>query len=177
MRGLRPLDRVGSRRGSRLISRAGAAGDPGLLRDAPREIGSRARETRWVVPGVRCVRTAACRHAPFAIVMRRAVTGRSFTPLDRSPAACGALPCSGALPRLAPYAALPWASAWRIVSPRITLNRDPHARLARLADEPPAARDECMIRAMARCGTDFVRDRHFEGRARELVRDRGPLRS
>ena len=70
-----------------------------------------------LVPVMRCLRIAACRHAPFASVVRRAVTGRFFTLLDRSPAACRSPhQRSRVLPRLAPCAALPRASVCSVAS-------------------------------------------------------------
>ena len=96
-----------------------------------------------VVPRVRCLRTAACRHAPFAIVMRQAVTRRFFTPLERSPSGVrgvASLRCAPSVrARKALSLRLPSAFPPDQVrgSVDITLNRIPHARLARLAGEPP----------------------------------------
>ena len=122
--------------------------------------------TRWVVPSMRCLRIAACRHAPFAIVVHRAVTGRCFTPLDRSPVAWRLLPRSPVssrglrlallsrglrcalspsllkeLPRRFEGApsrfAQPFPGSRARYGQHLTLNRAPRARLARLAGEPP----------------------------------------
>ena len=58
---------------------------------------------------------------------------------------------SGVLQRFAPTLLSRWLQCCGIVCCTFTLNRDPHARLARLAGEPPVARDGRSVRAFWRC--------------------------
>lgn len=121
--------------------------------------GGGARGTRWFGSfSERCSsrNNAARRTRPVVIVMRRAGTGRYFTPLD-GPRRRAGLSLRHGPRRLVCPVGFSLLALGVAANPgeRFTLNHSPHFWCARLATRTSRAGDERSMRAVLRCRIDF----------------------